>query len=687
MDTVISTLAAGTPASVDGRGPCGSRHTDQPDAFGAVLAGALDTPAPDRRGTATASPYRRPEPTANDPATTSQSQVDQKPTAAAAGHAQAADAQGPAAGSQTTPGRHAALSTHARTTPAAVRAKLAQQQRGNSKNDPATAQVAAATAVAAADDPAAKQDVDAAAGGAAKAHAGRNDGADESIGLPCVPTEHHQLLRDVFRPVTGAALPAAGTTADALCDAAAQKAGSDPAGADDAPQVPAAASGSDASARMAGISWSAASLLTAATGQFASEALPADGSMTRAGGSQSAAAPLTAATGQFASETLPADLSAGSARAAASSSQPAGSGANAAGNQAVNARGIAPGHLAGRAASFALASSFFDPVNSTDGAAAAGSTTLTPIAGARLVDAPSGDVASFVRATLSRYVAAASPASDPGSAAGVTSVRPAGLSLPVLTDYGSAVTQAVADDSQASAAVVAEAARVPFQLGQADTFDPPLWARNELAKAAQWGGDVGVGDRLTRFTAGLGDHSSSSSEGQQNQARDGGSGAAALAYAAGFGMLGSGSTASLDGSSFQASIGRAVDVPAEPTTESGSLTHSIVRVVKLQATEGGGEIQLRLRPEHLGDLTVTVRVEAGAVSAALRSDSPEVRAWIQQHEQDLRAGLKEQGLSLEQLTVDPEGQQQQQGDTPQDGSERRPTNRRQDAPERFEALL
>jgi flagellar hook-length control protein FliK len=74
------------------------------------------------------------------------------------------------------------------------------------------------------------------------------------------------------------------------------------------------------------------------------------------------------------------------------------------------------------------------------------------------------------------------------------------------------------------------------------------------------------------------------------------------------------------------------------------------------------------------------------VTAVLQCDSPSVRAWIETHQAELRRALEEQGLSLDTLTVDPEGHPQHQ----QEQSAQRdhqPRNWRRGEPGQFEALL
>jgi hypothetical protein len=81
------------------------------------------------------------------------------------------------------------------------------------------------------------------------------------------------------------------------------------------------------------------------------------------------------------------------------------------------------------------------------------------------------------------------------------------------------------------------------------------------------------------------------------------------------------------------------------------LTPQIVKAVSLLWRDGVGEARLRLEPEHLGSVTVSLRVERGIVTARLTADVPAVRDWIRTHEADLRSGLASQGLELDQIVV------------------------------------
>lgn len=89
--------------------------------------------------------------------------------------------------------------------------------------------------------------------------------------------------------------------------------------------------------------------------------------------------------------------------------------------------------------------------------------------------------------------------------------------------------------------------------------------------------------------------------------------------------------------------------------------NTMVRSIRIQAgQEQGGEARLQLRPEHLGQVAVTIRVEQGAVTAHVQAESPQAQRWIEGHQQELRSSLREQGLEVRSLTVttDPDRREQ-----------------------------
>ena len=130
----------------------------------------------------------------------------------------------------------------------------------------------------------------------------------------------------------------------------------------------------------------------------------------------------------------------------------------------------------------------------------------------------------------------------------------------------------------------------------------------------------------------------------------------------------------------------------EQAVEIGSLVHgpsvtrSIVQSVRVQIRQGGGEAHIRLNPAHLGELSVLVKVDGTGVSATLRAESPLVRSWLESHQDELKAALKEQGLSLDDLVIDADGRSGQQADA-QAQQQRHEPPRRPATGLQFEVLI
>jgi len=118
------------------------------------------------------------------------------------------------------------------------------------------------------------------------------------------------------------------------------------------------------------------------------------------------------------------------------------------------------------------------------------------------------------------------------------------------------------------------------------------------------------------------------------------------------------------------------------------VSDQLIQSLRMQFRNGIGEAVLHLRPEHLGPVTVSLRVEAGQVSATVQAELPAVRQWLESQEAALREGLAQQGLDLGRLVVTPDGRQAGKG-TPEDGRPPRPRHPRRDreAAARFDALM
>jgi flagellar hook-length control protein FliK len=147
----------------------------------------------------------------------------------------------------------------------------------------------------------------------------------------------------------------------------------------------------------------------------------------------------------------------------------------------------------------------------------------------------------------------------------------------------------------------------------------------------------------------------------------------------------------------------ASELPDGFAGESGILTTAapeeqaaqIVRSMRLQWRGATGEATLRLQPDHLGQVFVSVRVENGTVSATVRAETPAAQQWIQQHQQQLRDALDAQGLRVAQFHVtsnpDDRPRRDHEQEQNQDGTGRRSSRGRarndDDSDRRFEIHL
>ncbi|MDP1569078.1 MAG: flagellar hook-length control protein FliK [Vicinamibacterales bacterium] len=146
------------------------------------------------------------------------------------------------------------------------------------------------------------------------------------------------------------------------------------------------------------------------------------------------------------------------------------------------------------------------------------------------------------------------------------------------------------------------------------------------------------------------------------------------------------STASL-GPGTAPSAATAPSEAARPS-EVPDLTPQFVKSLRLQWRDGLGEARFLLNPEHLGEVSVQLRVGPEGVHASFQSASPLVRGWIQTHSEDLRAALAERGLDLSSVKVheDPDEDGRERQDRQDDAPRRRQERASGETPS-FESLL
>lgn len=123
-----------------------------------------------------------------------------------------------------------------------------------------------------------------------------------------------------------------------------------------------------------------------------------------------------------------------------------------------------------------------------------------------------------------------------------------------------------------------------------------------------------------------------------------------------------------------------------PTASPPDVQAQVVKAIQLQWRGGVGEARVQLEPEHLGSITVSLRVEQGGVVASVRVASAATLDMIQLRQQDLRSALEAQGLQLDelQISLDPDDRRERPA---QRQPESAPPPRRRDRAARFEIVV
>jgi flagellar hook-length control protein FliK len=107
----------------------------------------------------------------------------------------------------------------------------------------------------------------------------------------------------------------------------------------------------------------------------------------------------------------------------------------------------------------------------------------------------------------------------------------------------------------------------------------------------------------------------------------------------------------------------AVDPPTGSATlstvDDQALGQQIVQGIRLQWQGGVGQATIQLQPEHLGSVTVSLKVEGQSVSADIQAETSTAQHWISTHETELRSGLERHGLTLQRFVVSHDESQQQ----------------------------
>jgi flagellar hook-length control protein FliK len=119
-----------------------------------------------------------------------------------------------------------------------------------------------------------------------------------------------------------------------------------------------------------------------------------------------------------------------------------------------------------------------------------------------------------------------------------------------------------------------------------------------------------------------------------------------------------------------AAVATGVHVPFEMPAPAENLSR-LVQSIHVQARDGVSQASLRLNPEHLGEVTIAIRVDGGTVTALVRAEAGDVRLWLRSQEDTLRAALAEQGLTLDEFVVEQDGRRGQDDEQPRQQQARR----------------
>ncbi len=220
---------------------------------------------------------------------------------------------------------------------------------------------------------------------------------------------------------------------------------------------------------------------------------------------------------------------------------------------------------------------------------------------------------------------------------------------------------------------------VPVSAGQADT------AATNLEPAPPKGADALAGDAPVSEADGS---AVSEEQGALSAAMREGGIANELPHGGPPAAHGADRPAGVEASAMAAAAWRRADVDApaqvapeltSPPAEASAVVDQVVKSLRVQWKQGLGEARILLRPEHLGPVDVSIKVEGGAVTAVVRAESAQVQEWLLANQQSLRQQLEAAGLRLDDLVVSRDGERrrQQQDPTP-DEQQRRARPRRHD---------
>ena len=116
---------------------------------------------------------------------------------------------------------------------------------------------------------------------------------------------------------------------------------------------------------------------------------------------------------------------------------------------------------------------------------------------------------------------------------------------------------------------------------------------------------------------------------------------------------------------------------APATIPERDVVAQLVQSLRVQFRDGIGEAVVKLKPEHLGSVQISLKIENGSIKATVQAEVAAVRQWLESQQDTLRTSLAEQGLRLERFVVEPDGERRASGDDAQPREQRRRQQQRQ----------
>lgn len=94
-----------------------------------------------------------------------------------------------------------------------------------------------------------------------------------------------------------------------------------------------------------------------------------------------------------------------------------------------------------------------------------------------------------------------------------------------------------------------------------------------------------------------------------------------------------------------------VESPVASYTDTDNIINQLTEQMKLQVKEDVKELTMKLNPEHLGNVNLTIASKEGAVTAQLTAQNESVRAALESQIMILKENLESQGVKVEAVEV------------------------------------